>query len=897
MSPFVLVGGRVRVQIEILARNTTTTPGPPETTAPPVISFLDPVTLGSATITITSLGTDDSRPVVTLGVYNAVFYEGNDSIPIVSSDSTVSDSDDVIYPILGLTVSLSFFGFSDLSFESISVSSLPNNFTSNYNPSIFQLTITGPGLSSEYTGILRSIVYRNTIPEPTTGMRQVTIMARDTVAYGASVSQSIFVENVNDLPILTLTRSQLNYIENSPPLVLDDALNLTDMDPNPSIQSAFVSLASIDNDERISFGGVQNIFAVNNTFLVVNTSQSVEDMRDIFRTVTYQHLSDNPTSGIRVITFSLTDNNNGSISRTFSVIVQPVNDPPVVTLSRNFFTFIEDSPPLLIGDSITLTDADSSNFSRIMFIITDVPNENRLHNELIFENNLGILISAQRTVTVNSYSFTYTLEKNASISDFQTVVSSVRYNNTFEGDFATFVGNRTIEILATDSQGAVSQSVRLTIAIEARNDPPILNLGSGLGQNWTFSFTEFNSSSPTNPTNEEHIVLLPIADISDEENNRISKLTIQLAVSNGQLDPNEFIFVRSPLFTLFDNTTFNIKWYTTGTYMEFNGEASALNYTNILRGIFYTNDENEPTLFNLGGRYLRFELSDVLGATSVSFTVIDTIPINDNKPVLLLRLHPADAALLASILERDTREISTFATLNATAFIEKEFSSELDTLVSGDVVHVVFGSEVETRNLAHQSQINSILHFNWEILNKLPKISYWIDAKTLAILFPRIDDEFKTKLTPLKHSNISIIFKDCSVSEKKCINLCANTEQLTCARGRTGVKIIDTNQEAMGDDDAAIIAFSLWYFAYFFASLLIFAVILKLTLYFCANSSDKKRDLSRVKASKNGFKKVAARKTDEEQINSLKNRKYRSQKQKINPRSTPNIFKYVIGEN
>ena len=145
------------------------------------------------------------------------------------------------------------------------------------------------------------------------------------------------------------------------------------------------------------------------------------------------------------------------------------NNPPVVTLSRDFFTFIEGSPPLLIGDSITLTDADSSNLSRIMFIITDVPDENRFHNELIFENNLGFIITTQRMITVNSYSFTYTLENNASISDYQTIVSSVRYNNTFEGDFVSIVGNRTIEVFATDSQGAVSQSVRLTIAIEARD--------------------------------------------------------------------------------------------------------------------------------------------------------------------------------------------------------------------------------------------------------------------------------------------------------------------------------------------------------------------------------------------------------------------------------------------
>ena len=842
---------------------------------------------GAATIFITSTGTDDTRPLITLPSYTEIFYEDDTSIPIVSPLATIIDVNDRFYLIQSLEVILT--DTRDNGFESISVQNLSSIFTSAYDTGTLTLTITGPGTSENYTSILRNIVYMNTKPEPTTRERLFFITAHDTVQASNLVIQSLSVVNTNDVPIITLAREQVVFIENSIAVVLDGSITLSDEDTDSAIQNATIQLLAVDTSEVISFPVVTgNIIAINNSYLVIGTDLSTETVQQILRVVTYTHLSDDPTAGSRTIRFTITDERDAVTSVDFTVIVEPVNDKPVVTLSRTLLNYPEDSSPVLIGDIITLSDVDSTNFTRIVFRITDIPNVYFPGDELVFDGTPNLLLTKTTDFFNNMYILIFRLENNRPISDYQSVVNTVRYTNTIEQDFLEVAGDRMITITVYDLEGAASEPVLLLIEVTVVNDPPLLDIGNGLGANWTFDFTEFNSSSMDDPANEVHIVLQPFLDIYDEENDAIISLTVRLTVSNGELDPNEFLFIRSIDLPLFDNTT-NIQFYSTGDYMAFYGVAPNLNYTDILRGIYYTNDEDEPGLFPLGNRFILITITDARGAASSVYSIINTIPVNDNKPVVYIRLHPGQT----EILERTRREIPAFDKLNLTISITIRIPFSESRLKPCDTIDIKFEDEMDQINLSHRRQLETLLHFNHEVYNELPKYSYWADAKTLTIIFPRIDDSFIPKITEIQKFNLSIIFKDCSLPYDKCTNLCAKKSPLACAKGENKIVPIFFNPKLnfvpLHPNPPVFSSTFLWSILVAIVGTVVFFVFVCIKTYFKARKS------TITEQTKNINIKQIQPKSDPEKIPTQTRKKLNQIKS--NPRATPNILKCNLDEN
>ena len=840
---------------------------------------------------MTSTGTDDTAPLITLYPYTEIFYEDDISIPIVSPLSTVIDVDDEFYLIQSLVVILT--DTIDNGFESISVQNLSTVFTSEYVTETLTLTITGPGTSENYTDILRSIVYMNAKPEPTTRVRRFFITAHDTVQANDNVIQSLSVVNTNDVPIITLAREQVVFIENSIPIVLDGSIVLSDEDTDGAIQNATVQLFAVDANEVLSFpAGTGNIIAICNSSLEIGADLPIETVQQILRVVTYTHLSDNPTAGSRTIRFTIIDDRNAATSVDFTVVVQAVNDKPVVTLSTNLLGYPENSSPLLVGDIITLSDVDSTNFTRIVFRISNIPAppvEQLPEDDLEFDGTPNLVLTKEIVYKNDKFTITFLLENNRPLNDYQSVVSTVRYANTFEQDFLDIAGDRMIAITVFDLEGAASEQVQLFIEVTVVNDPPLLNIGNGLGANWTFYFTEFNSSSMDEPSNEVHIVRQPFVEIYDEENDPVSSLTIRLTVSNGELDPNEFLFIRSADLPLFDNTT-DIQFYSTGDYMVFYGVAHNRNYSDILKGIYYTNDEDEPSLYPLGNRFILITITDTRGASGSVYSIINTIPINDNKPVVFIRLHPGQTEILA----RTVREIAAFDKLNLTVSITIRIPFSKSRLTPGDTIEIKFEDEMVQKNLFHRRQLETLLHFNHEVYNELPKYSYWTDAKTLTIIFPRIDDHFLPKITEIQKFNLSIIFKDCSLPYDKCTNLCAKKTPLACAKGEKTIVPIFLNPKL---NFVPLRPNPPVFSPTFLSSILVAIVGTVVSLVFVCilKTYSKAKKAFVTKQTKHVNNNQIQPKSDQDKIETLKRKKIKHIKS--NPRATPNIFKCNLDEN
>lgn len=213
-------------------------------------------------------------------------------------------------------------------------------------------------------------------------------------------------------------------------------------------------------------------------------------------------------------------------------------------------------------------------------------------------------------------------------------------------------GLRTITISANDTEPLTSNQVLATIAVGDRNDAPGVNLGAGEGVGLDIEFVEEGASVP--------IVLHHLVSIMDEEGHNISRLTVQLRATNGDLDSGDAIFLRSPLSLQFLD---DFRTPPTTTLLDISLNDTTCTYTDALLSIYYDNSEAEPTLFNSDGdRIIREVLitvydnnflqegqsdspgsnfDDNFGVSRTMARVVVTIsPINDNRPRILIAAEP-----------------------------------------------------------------------------------------------------------------------------------------------------------------------------------------------------------------------------------------------------------------
>lgn len=153
-----------------------------------------------------------------------------------------------------------------------------------------------------------------------------------------------------------------------------------------------------------------------------------------------------------------------------------------------------------------------------------------------------------------------------------------------------------------------------------------------------------------------------LIDIVDEEMHNISRLTVELISTNGNLDPTDSIFLRSPMSLPFIN---NFASPPTTTFIDIALNSSVSVYEQALRAVYFDNSEIEPTIFNATGANLTrivlinitdsnfadsaVDRNDVfnadLGTTTTTIRIgINIQPINDNRPRIRLVAIPEGCA-------------------------------------------------------------------------------------------------------------------------------------------------------------------------------------------------------------------------------------------------------------
>ena len=580
----------------------------------------------SATIQVSVQDINDERPQITASPSHFVFQEG--SIPIRIGTGIVITEPDT-FPLQRATVNL----YADSSSTPASAADfvqLNRAFSESQglqlSASSHFISISGNASVSTYTRVLSQLEFGNTADEPTSGTRLVQLRLFDGQFFSDVLSLSVTVQLVNDNPpLLDLSTStdglgyQTTFTEGGMfVFIVGPDLSLVDVDGS-DIQNVTVTLTNnmdgiAEQLSAFSFGQVR-VLSSENT-IVLQGPASPNEFELALQAVSYENQAGEPSNPhlARIIEVVASDADFSSEAVLATVLIQSINDPPVIQLGLGaqdiILSYSEDLDSLpLTDDNLSLNDSDSERLSFISITVVDYqPGV----DQLLFSTN-------DSNVTGEFLAGTLLLSGPATISEFISLIQTVVYVNFFvtNDQIEQLQGGKTIQFSAHDGMNS-SEIASAFVTFTAVNDPPVLDLNGPRTPGTSFSTT----------FEEDSIIVLAVSaqlTVTDVDSQLLQFATVRLS---GVLDPfSEVIFTTTSAggitFT-FDNATLTLTLI---------GPATAADFQQVLRSLSYQNYVPEPTI---GERTLTFIISDGEAQSTPTTSTVTVVGFNDPPELILL---------------------------------------------------------------------------------------------------------------------------------------------------------------------------------------------------------------------------------------------------------------------
>ncbi len=411
---------------------------------------------------------------------NTVTYtENNPPVVIPTATATLTDTDSTYL----LSVTATLLAAPDGASEVLSAVTTGTSITANYNPTTRVLTLMGPDSAVNFQQVLRTVAYQNTSEAPTTTARTVRFVTSDGGNLSSARDATVSLVAVNDGPSVISTNSALSYPENAGSVTIDSGIVPIEIDSVAFVGGSYqvaLSGATISvspwfaAEDRLVYNSTAGIGATIDQatgVLRVNSITTVANYQAALRAIQYQNISDNPTPGARVITFSVTDGTaTGSASRTINIVA--VNDAPTADLSgpaatgNNYSTTYRTSVgsiPIAYSTS-TVTDPDNATMTSLTVTITNVQN---INNEVLTYTLPGGISASAPSNTAATVVFT----GSASPATYQTLLRSIQYRNL--AGSPTLGTPRSITVVTNDGTATQTATTTVTLVspLQATSDP------------------------------------------------------------------------------------------------------------------------------------------------------------------------------------------------------------------------------------------------------------------------------------------------------------------------------------------------------------------------------------------------------------------------------------------
>ncbi|MEI8570946.1 DUF4347 domain-containing protein [Methylomonas sp. LW13] len=308
-----------------------------------------------------------------------------------------------------------------------------------------------------------------------------------------------------------------------------------------------------------------------------------------------------------------------STANTLTINISAVNDAPVLSATEGTtLAYTENGSATAITATLALSDADNTNLSGATVQITG--NYASGQDVLAFTNQNGI------TGSWNSSTGTLTLTGTATVSQYQTALRSVTYQNTSD---APSTASRAVSFSVTDGTTASNIGTR-SISVAAVNDAPVLSFATG---------------SVSYPENAGAVILAPTATVTDADSTDFNGGQLVVSFSaNGQAEDRLAIRNQGTASGQIGVSGSNVSYggvvmgtFTGGTngttplVISFNSNASVAAAQALGRNITYQNVSDAPS--NLV-RTLQGYLTDGDGGTSNVVSGTLSIIASNDAPVV-----------------------------------------------------------------------------------------------------------------------------------------------------------------------------------------------------------------------------------------------------------------------
>ncbi len=355
------------------------------------------------------------------------------------------------------------------------------------------LTLTGNATLTQYQTALRNVQYDNISEHPTTAPRSIGIVVNDgelnsnertrqmTVIISPSVTSSI---SITSMPSVsgTASNSMIPSMSPSPtnyppvvsgtlnPFVYTEGQGLLSIDPNlilsdPETLLMSKALLSFDNSGYVlgqdylrftNQNGITGMFDSSARALVLSGSATVAQYQLALRSIAYENISQNPSSGTRTVEFSVTDSGGAqSAVWTRSFSVQPMNDVPVMTSSIVSLHYVSGTGVQTLNSHLLLRDVDNTYLSNAKVSIDAGYHE--------FEDSLSFTPQGDITGSFVLDTGILTFTGITTLTQYQNVLRSVQYENTVANPSTE---TRTISFAVTDPNGGMSDPFFMPISIQ-----------------------------------------------------------------------------------------------------------------------------------------------------------------------------------------------------------------------------------------------------------------------------------------------------------------------------------------------------------------------------------------------------------------------------------------------
>lgn len=460
----------------------------------------------------------NNRPVLdNIGANN--YTEKQPAIVIIDNILNVSDPDNTTLLSATAQITANYLSTED----ELSFSPAVTGITTTWNSTTGTLTLTGVATLATYQTALQSIRYRNTSNNPNLNTRTVTFILNDGQALNnlsVAVTRNITITPVNDNPVLAnIETSIIQYTEGNPATQITNTTTVSDVDNTTLLQVVVTISGGFANGEDVleftsPMGNPVGPPAATSTTGTMTLTHplgtgTLAQFQEALRNIRYRNTSQNPTAGLRTISFQANDGqaaNNLSTTVTRQINVIPVNNPPALLNNNTAQTYTEKNAPVVIFPTpanFTINDVDNTTLASATISITN----NYFSNQdvLAFTNQLGI------TGIWNDNTGVLTLTGTSTLANYQTAIRTITYRNT---SFDPSALQRTISITVNDGAANSNTVTQLMNVVPVNDIPTIANFTRRINVNGTLilqsdGFSDTYADVERTPMQSIRIVSLP----------------------------------------------------------------------------------------------------------------------------------------------------------------------------------------------------------------------------------------------------------------------------------------------------------------------------------------------------------------------------------------------------